>query len=429
MKKVIYVLIVFAVGSGLFIDANAGLEEKLSVKARIWHRFEASDRDFDSGTALNNFNFLRTQLGIGIQADENISAFIQLQDSRVMGSEFNTLLDGSADNFDLFQGYLNVEKLFWDPLKMKLGRMVINYGEQRLIGEVGWHYIGRSFDGVKFNVHGDKFGLDVFNLVEIEKHNPGDYRDQFVYGGHLDLKLKENHTTQVFVFVQRRQPSRELNRITLGAHLKGDFGGFSYESDLAYQFGDITTVVNIDDTTEVFTGESVSAYMATLKLGYTAKDVKTSPAIFGAVDYLSGDKDPTDTDYQVFNTLYATNHKFYGFMDYFIVLPRDTYGGGLVDLWGRLKAIPLKKTTMMLDTHYFQSAEDVALPDDATSKKFGTEVDFTIRHEYADNLNFLLGASWFKPGEIFWEKKKNPETGKLAKDNSTWFYVMTVFNI
>ncbi len=421
MKRLILVFVLLAVTVGSGVDVVAGLEDKLTVKARLWHRFEASDRDFYSGTAYNNYNFLRTQLGIGIQADENISAFIQLQDSRVMGSEFSTLFDGSADFFDLHQGYLKVEKLFWEPLDLKLGRMEVNYGEQRLIGAVAWHFIGRTFDGVTFTVKGDKYALDLFNMMEIEKLNPGDYKDQFVYGAHLDLKLKENHKTQFFAFVQRRQPSRELNRITLGAHLKGSFGGFSYESDLAYQFGDITTVENIDDTTAIFTGESVSAYMVTLKLGYTAKDVKTSPAIFGAVDYLSGDDDPSDTDYKVFNTLYATNHKFYGFMDYFIVIPKDTYGGGLVDTWGRLKAKPLKKTPMMLDVHYFQSEKAVALVDDITSKKFGTEIDFTIRHEYTDNLNFLLGASYFKPGEIFKEKK--------GGDNSTWFYVMTIFNI
>ena len=40
----------------------------------------------------------------------------------------------------------------------------------------------------------------------------------------------------------------------------------------------------------------------------------------------------TDKKYNVFNTLYATNHKYYGFMDYFIDIPRHTYGLGLIDI-------------------------------------------------------------------------------------------------
>jgi hypothetical protein len=427
MKRVLFFFVFLSVVSGVTGNAVAGMEDKITVKAKIWHRFEADDRDFNSATAFDNFNFLRTQLGVGFKANDDIGAFIQLQDSRVMGEELNTLTDGSADNFDLHQGYLKVKNLFGAPLKMKLGRMEVVYGEERLLGAVGWHFIGRSFNGAKFTLHGDKYAFDLIGLQEQEMGNAGDYEDQFVYGGHLDLKLKENHKTQVFMFVQRRQPRRDLNRITAGAHLKGSFGGFSYESDLAYQFGDITTVANINDSTEVYTLESVAAYMATIKVGYSAKDVSMSPAVFGAIDYLSGDDDPTDTDYKVFNTLYATNHKFYGFMDYFLNIPRDTYGGGLVDLWGRLKATPVEKSSIMLDVHYFQSAEDVMLSDDTSSKKFGTEIDLTLRHKYDPNLSFLLGASWFTPGEIFETKKGTEE--KKATDDSTWFYVMTVFNI
>ncbi len=59
-------------------------------------------------------------------------------------------------------------------------------------------------------------------------------------------------------------------------------------------------------------------------------DSPVKPTIGVGIDYLSGD-DGTDDDYNVFNTLYATNHKYYGFMDYFINLPNDTYGKGLMD--------------------------------------------------------------------------------------------------
>ena len=161
--------------------------------------------------------------------------------------------------------------------------------------------------------------------------------------------------------------------------------------------------------------------MFTLNLGYVPAGVSWKPEVYVAADVLSGDDNPGDDRWKVFDTLYGTNHKFYGFMDYFVNIPLNTYGGGLVDTWGRFKCTPLKKTPLMLDVHYFQSQQNVSLSDDTVSKKFGTEVDFTLMHEYTTNLTFFLGASWFGPDAIFKDKK--------GTDSSTWFYAWTVFNI
>lgn len=49
-------------------------------------------------------------------------------------------------------------------------------------------------------------------------------------------------------------------------------------------------------------------------------------------DHLSGDDDPSDGTVRVFDTLFATNHKFYGLADYFLNIPVQTVGRGLQDL-------------------------------------------------------------------------------------------------
>lgn len=410
MNRVILAIASLAVVACVAGDSFAG-DDRVHWKVQVRHRFESSNRDFDKGTANNNYNLLRSRLGVKFTPADDVEAFIQLQDSRVMGEEFSTLLDGSADNFDLHQGFLKISELFKAPLDLKLGRMEVNYGVQRLVGAVAWHNIGRSFDGVILNAHTDRLSLDLFNMVLVDSLMPGDYKDLYFYGAHLNVVAKENHTTNFFAWWQRRQPRRSLNRGTVGAHLKGDVWGISYESDLAYQFGDITPDSLV---------HTVEAYMVTVKLGYTAK-VKARPAVFAAIDYLSGDNDLTDNKYKVFSTLYATNHKFYGFMDYFLNIPVNTYGRGLVDTWGRLKVVPLAKLPMMLDFHYFQAQQDVPLSDGSTSKKFGTEVDFTMLYTYNDNIKFHLGASWFGPGAVFKDKR--------GTDDSTWFFAMTTFNM
>jgi hypothetical protein len=425
MRKITLAFVLLAALAAGVGDAVA--TELIKPMVQVRWRWESSKRDFNKNTAFNNYNLLRSRLAVKITPGEDIEGFIQLQDSRVWGEEWNTLLDGSADNFDLHQGYFKIHDFFKAPLDVKVGRQVVKYGTERLIGAVDWNNVGRSFDGLIFDVHGKKFWVDLFNFQVVDSLKTGDYKDLFMYGGYADIKAHENHKTQLFAVWQRRQPRRMLNRGTVGAYLEGNFGAFSYESDLGYQFGDITT----SNTDTLLTGEpfadatqSVGAYMVTLKLGYTAR-VRTNPGVFLAVDFLSGDDDLQDDKYKVFDTLYGTNHKFYGFMDYFVIIPLNTFGRGLVDTWGRLKATPVKKTPMMLDVHYFQADKDVLVIDSSgttnVGKKFGTEVDFTISHAYAENLSFLLGASWFGPGNVFKTVR--------GQDDSWWFYVMATFNV
>jgi hypothetical protein len=424
MKRTLIAFVLVAIASNCY--AGAATLDMFSFKAQVWHRFEASKRQFNADLAYNNFNLMRSRLSVGITPNEDIEAFIQLQDSRVWGEEFNTLLDGSADNFDLHQGYVKIKDFFDAPLDVKLGRQSVNYGDQRLIGAVEWHRIGRSFDGAIADLHGEKWWVDGFAFQVVDSLYPGDYQDLFLWGAYANYMPRQNHQAQLFAVWQRKQPSSVLNRGTIGWFLKGNFGAFSYKSDAGYQFGTITPARSQDNPVS-----DIEAWMFTLELGWVPADVKWKPGLFLAADVLSGDEDASvasganlgaDGKWKVFDTLYGTNHKFYGFMDYFINIPVNTFGGGLVDTWGRFKLTPLNRTPMMLDVHYFQAQQDVLLSDgESKSNKFGTEVDFTLRHNYAESLTFVLGASWFGPDGVFKDRR--------GVDDSTWFYVWTIFNV
>jgi hypothetical protein len=418
MKRILMMVVLTALVLGWAMGSLAApnTSEVFKPKAQVWHRFEASNREFNANTAVSTFNLARTRLSLMVTPTPDMEAFIQLQDSRVWGEESSTIFDGSADRFDLHQGYIKIKDFFKAPLDVKLGRQIVNYGLQRLVGGVEWHFIGRTFDGVILDLHQDKWWLDGFAFQVVDSLYPGDYKDMFFWGTYGGLRLLENHKQEFFAMWQRKQPSSVLDRGTAGWFLEGNFGPIKYQSDAAYQFGNITPAGSQGNPVS-----TVEAWMFTLNLGYVPAGVSWKPGIFLGADVLSGDDDATDGKWKAFDTLYGTNHKFYGAMDYFINIPKNTYGGGLVDTWGRFKCTPLNKTTFLLDGHYFQSQQDVSLSDDAVSKKFGTEVDFTMMHKYTTNLTFILGASWFGPDAIFKDKK--------GVDSSTWFYVWTVFNI
>jgi Alginate export len=401
MKK--FVLLVLALTLLMSGITFAGDGDWLKYSLQIRSRFEMNGKDFDADTDLNNYTLMRTRLGLTFKPMENTMAFFQVQDSRVWGEETSTLGDGSADAFDVHQAYFKIKKLFGANIALKLGRMEVVYGPQRLMGSVGWHNIGRSFDGVILSFYGEKYKVDLFNLKERERLEIGDDGDKNVIGLYGDFKLFKGETTQLYFIWQKLDETDDLSRFTAGFYAKGKTGGFRHELEFALQGGKIA-------------GEDISAFMAAANFGYTFKGNLAPDFAFG-VDYLSGDDDNNDGKYKVFDTLYATNHKYYGFMDYFLNLPVHTFGLGLMDIHATLAIKPSAKTALALKYHNFQSAKDSVV----NSKNFGSEFDLTFKLKYSKTLTFVAGASLFTPGDVF------KAAGR--EDSGNWFYLMTIFNI
>jgi hypothetical protein len=378
------------------------------VTGQIRHRFESAGTDFNE-TDFDNFNLLRTRIGVLFQPEDGVEGYVEFQDSRKFGEEDNTLSDGSAANIDLHQGYFAIKNAFNLPVDAKVGRMEVNFGPQRLVGAVGWHNIGRSFDGILLNLHGSNFKLNTFWLDEVETGGFDDTGDRDVFGGYGDWKISENYSGQPFLIWQRESPSNMLNRYTLAFYVKGAAGALSHETEFAFQGG---TLQDLD----------VSAYMAALNVAYKlGVGGRLQPVIGGGVDYLSGDDDPTDDKHKVFDTLYATNHKYYGYMDMFLNIPVHTLGLGLMDIHLKGGIAIASKTKLNGAAHLFRANEDFVLTSGATSKAFGSEIDLTLNHVYSANVTMVVGASLFSPGDVF----KQTRGGDL----STWFYLMTVVGL
>jgi len=133
--------------------------------------------------------------------------------------------------------------------------------------------------------------------------------------------------------------------------------------------------------------------MATGVLGYSvAGSVLTQFA--GGFEYLSGTA-PGESDVKSFEPLYATAHKFHGFMDYFINIPAQTANLGLRDLLGRVFLKFSDRTDVRVWYHRFHQAEKSPVGDD-----LGHEIDVVGVYRYADAVNFEAGFSAFLPGEV-----------------------------
>jgi Alginate export len=400
MKNIFFLIIV-----SVLMTATNFAQSSFKVSGQIRPRLQMNNKDFKSDLDANNFTELRTRVGLDFSPAENITGFIQLQDSRVYGNELSTL--ASSDNLDLHQSYFTVNKLFNLPLNLKLGRMELSFGPQRIVGAVGWHNIGRSFDGGVIQLNTKKVDVDFFTAKTNESGEPGDTNDFSLIGAYGNLKLVKNYKIQPFL-ISELEKGTDFNRYTFGVYINGNMGNFSHEIEGAYQLGSMSEDVDI------------TAFMFAVNAKYKF-NTPIKPVVGIGIDYLSGDDGDDADKYKVFNTLYATNHKYYGYMDYFLNIPTNTYNLGLMDLHAKAEISPFSKFKAAIAFHVFNSNADAYFEDNSTSTSFGSEVDLTLIYTYNSAVKFQGGFSLFSPGEIFKETR--------GEDTSTWGYLMAVVNL
>ena len=403
MKKVTLLLLLLLFAFSGFVIA----QDNVKVNAQVRTRTQYIDKDFNSNIDGSSFTELRSRLGAMFSPSKNLIGFIQIQDSRLFGSESGTLSD--SKNLDLHQAYFNIKNIFDLPFNLKAGRMELAYGAQRLIGAVGWHNVGRSFDGSVLKLITKSVDVDFISARVNESGLVGDSLDQFLFSAYGNLKVVDKLNLQPFVIAEKTNRI-DFTRVTVGLHVscKDKKKAFQHELDAAYQLGTQKT------------DQDIAAFMVAYNAGYTFNS-SIKPMLGAGVAYLSGDDGTDATKYKVFNTLYATNHKFYGYMDYFLNIPTHTYGLGLMDIHAKASIVPAKKLKVALAFHMFNANADYTLLDGSTSTSFGSEMDLTLSYKYSSNVNFVGGFSFFAPGDIFKETK--------GEDSSMWTYLMAIVNL
>ena len=428
MKKII--LITFAI---FILSVNSFAQELdgWKLNGQIQLRTELDGRDFSTSTHPLTFASLRTRLGVDKTFEEKVQLFVQFQDSRVFGEEPNTLVP--IDNIDLHQGYVKLMKPFdWD-FNVQAGRFEVAYGTERFFGAVGWHYVGRSFDGVRFTLLPEQWNLDLFALTIKESNsyianpNPGIYPypqeptpATSIYGFWKNTEINNSSKFDIFGYyeidredVAEKPDTNKLELLTVGGTYWGNYGDLSTILEGAYQLGSKS-------------GNDLSAYLLSLQLFY-----KTGITKFGlGGDILSGsDPESTSGDVNVFHASYGTNHKFYGYMDYFINIPNNTYNLGLNDVYASANFSPDgSKFNFDAALHLFMSNQSINIitpenPDGNDENMFGQELDLTIKYAFTKNTNLVWGGSLFFPGQLF-KTVYDPR-----EDAAYWTYLMVTASL
>jgi len=375
---------------GLLLLSQTAQAQTVKIIGQVRERTELDNRSFAPNPHLDPFHLLRSRLGGAITFNDNLGAMIELQDARTFGASRSVLNSGAA-SLDLRQGWIELRGLFDSTLTVRVGRQLLIYGNERLVGASDWGNFGQSFDGLTAKTRLGDVTIDgIAAAIARNPATPTYTRDVILAGLWGGWKTAGKPTDPAatiqgfFLFDNPRSDSVRQNRHTIGIHSNGVFSGVDYEVDGAYQFGDYYSGTARQD---------IAATLVGLRLGYTIKEAMGLRLGVG-MDMLSG-RGSDSTKHQVFNTLYATNHKFYGHMD-ILDNASSRAGLGLQDILVQA-SIPTSATTKLAaDLHLFSLAstpDDIGIPGGTTT--VGKELDITFTAKLFDALMLQMGWSLF----------------------------------
>ena len=425
------VLIVAVLGLFPFMQASADVTTNINGEVRIRPEFR-DNADFDKAADdTQSFYGQRLRLGFNARINTDLSGFIQLQDSRIWGTD-DPVTDKSPEKVDVHQAYVVLNRICGLALDLKVGRQELMYGDSRLVGLNSWGN-GRAFDAIKLMYIGDTVGVDIWTAKVMENNSCSGVvgctapvtgasgQDTDFYG--IYSTVKENpipeSNLQGYILYKYDGPTN-LSEYTVGARLAGKASGvgIDYTGEFAYQFGDKGNPV----TSSAYRLVNISAYALAGEAGYTMANLIWSPRVAIEYDLATGDNDSTDKDYKTFDQLYPTNHAQYGYMDY-------QGWKNMKDVTLKVSVKPSDKSLLYAAYHMFSLAEEndswyaadgtVKMPGGIGKGTVGQELDLLVRHIYNQNLKIEAGISEFFTGDFI----KN-QTNITDNENSTWAYIM-----
>jgi hypothetical protein len=357
----------------------------------------------------------RARLGVAFESAAGLGLTVRLQDVRAWGEETHPLNDFQADGLDAHEAFLRVP--LGDVLTLTLGRQEIVFDNQRLVGAVNWRQSGQSFDAGRLSLKRGGFDADAFLAVVAESaakgnadaHFPKPVTDDVLFGGlHAHGRPGETLELGGGYYVRKNDAIDEL-RHTAGLLAQFVAGGFKGSVEGYYQAGSVDRAAAAGGAPEE---KTISAWLAAVRAGYDLGGA-LAPGfqVFGeALSGKAGEPEKT------FDTLYATNHMYYGELDYFLGMAKDTAGLGLMDVGARVGLSPVSGLRTTVDYHLFRSMDEG--PGDASD--FGQEIDVKADWKAMAGVNLGLLYGVFLPGELMQGLKGIVDDGDLKAEHALY---------
>lgn len=362
----------------------------LTLSTSTWSRFEVRENYDKLGVSQGRTQegdqvVFRARLGV----ETNPIALTDTSDALIKfapQASGNWGQNGSVGEADLgiYEGYFKIRT---ERLDTQVGRMMMNYGDALVIGDLDWNEKGQAFDAVRFHYKMERGYLDVFGAQLREGHPQG--ADQFLggdgyfWGAYAGVgKYLAPSLDLDFYFLGLSQVGQDdgviggtafelegSNLFTLGARIKQKVSAFDYRLEAGLQFGQSSALplsaANVPASGSI-DAQTALAYQADGEVGVTF-DSGTHISLGGVI--ASGDNPWTADKNEGWNQLFPTGHKFLGLMD--IIGKRTNVLSGNLKISQNLT----DSLTAKVDGHLFARVEAGGAGNVGGPGFSGTEVD------------------------------------------------------
>jgi len=416
MKKQ-YILIGFMALIAQFTQAQFTLDGEFRPRTEYRNGFGSIiPEDTDAGYGIST----RLRLNAGFKT-EGYNFYVSLQDVMVWGENRQLLPYDQNNSFSVFQAWADIK--LGEGFSTKIGRQVLSYDDQRILGGLDWAQQGRNHDAALLKYAKDGLKLDVALAFNQDYSNPTGFVST---GTSYDTKGFFSYKTMQMLHLSKKWDKFSGSLLvmnngfqeyeddgvtadgtsslqTIGTHLKYKAGKFGLAANAYLQTGQRQGEVDIK-----------GAHLLSLDLTHKTSSKVTLGAGLEIISGNDGDAGETGA----FFPLYGTNHKFNGFMDYFYV-GNHANSIGLVDIHASANFKLGKKSSLLVKALNFSGEQELA----SGEKSLGTEIDLVFKQQFK-GYALVLGYSQMFASDGMYELKGITED--LAAGSQNWAWAMLV---
>lgn len=391
------------------LAVNGQLARWLQVRGEFRARTEGFQGGGFSDGNEDAYWMDRFRMNATVKPSTSLTFFVQAHDARAFNKTAGGMAPPFRDTISVRQAY--GERTLGSKAAVRIGRQELAFGEQRLIGALGWTNAARSFDAARVTIKQrfgqfDGFAASVVTITPDGFDRSG--KGNALYGTYESLTgIIPKQTIEPY-FLWRESPDiatkagslATMHQATAGLRAAGRLpSAFDYSTELAVQRGS----VGLDD---------VKAWAGHALVGRTVA-AAMKPRVFGEFNYASGDRNPAGGPRGTFDQLYPTGHDKYGLAD-------QIGWRNIKHLRAGLEVTPAAKWQLSGSVHdywlasatdglYNASGARVARSITGTAgTHVGRELDLQTTFTYSAQLQLAGGYAYLAPGEFL----KNVTAGR-----------------
>lgn len=382
-----------------------------SIQFRPRYEYRNGYKTFlPEGEKPASFISQRSRLNLNFEND-TWQVYLSMQNNGVWG-ENDLAAANNKSTMAVFQAWTKYK--FNQNTALKLGRQILSYDNQRILGTLDWAQQGLNHDAALLTYKGTNFDLHTgFALnaatesLEKKPYTPNNYKNMQYAWFHTNKYKVATSLLFLNTGYEIKDASEKLHtnyHQTWGTYLKYQQNKWVLSSGLYAQTGKLNN-------------QKKEAYYASADFQYQITQKFTGGVGF---EYLSGTSQNKEKVNRSFAPLYGTNHIFNGTMDYF---NNGNFQNsvGLNDFYVNGKW-QFEKFSIEVAPHIFYSDKPVVDANKVEENYLGTEIDITAVYQVQKDLKLTGGYSQLFASDSF-EQIRGTNNG-----SSQWAWVMLTIN-